>query len=81
MHEVFKTQVKKILDSHTDNSFQFIMDETIEFYNNGKIEAEELEAFFHIARIVNPISFLLHLKKQVRKLDKNKWRIKNETLA
>ena len=53
----FRIQVKKILDTHTDNSFQFIMKETLEFCVAGKISQDELQAFYHVARIVSPISW------------------------
>lgn len=59
MHEVFKTQIKKILDSHTDNSFQFIMKETVDFFHNGKITQDELYAFYGVSKIVNPISWAI----------------------
>lgn len=59
MHEVFKNQVKKILDSHTDNSFQCIMKEAICFFDNGILSQDELQAFYHVAQVVNPISWAI----------------------
>lgn len=59
MHTLFKTQVKKILDSHTDNSFQFIMKETADFFDNGKLSHEELQAFYSVAQVINPISWAI----------------------
>ena len=63
MHTLFKNQVKKIIDSHTDNSFQFIMKETVMFYRDGKITGDEINAFYHVAKVVNPLSWAIYCKR------------------
>lgn len=59
MHEAIKTQVSKLIDAYTDNEFQFVMLETIGIFNDGKITNNELQAFYRVAKVINPISWAI----------------------